>query len=62
MNPVLDAIYKRRSIRDFTADPIERDTLIEIIRAGTWAPLAAWPRRAFTRPRTLPVVRVAHYL
>ncbi len=38
MNPVLDAIYKRRSIRDFTADPIERDTLIEIIRAGTWAP------------------------
>ena len=38
MNPVLDAIYKRRSIRDFTADPIERDTLIKIIRAGTWAP------------------------
>jgi nitroreductase len=38
MNPVLDAIYKRRSVRDFTADPIGRDTLIEIIRAGTWAP------------------------
>jgi nitroreductase len=38
MNPVLDAIYKRRSVRDFTADLIERDTLIEIIRAGTWAP------------------------
>lgn len=38
MNPVLDAIYKRRSVRDFTADLIERDALIEIIRAGTWAP------------------------
>lgn len=38
MNPVLDAIYKRRSIRDFTADLIESDTLIKIIRAGTWAP------------------------
>lgn len=38
MNPVLDAIYEHRSIRDFTADLIERDTLIEIIRAGTWAP------------------------
>ena len=38
MNPVLDAIYKRRSVRDFTADFIERDNLIEIIRAGTWAP------------------------
>ncbi|HDH97698.1 MAG TPA: nitroreductase family protein [Deltaproteobacteria bacterium] len=38
MNPVLDAIYKRRSVRDFTADLIERDTLIEIIKAGTWAP------------------------
>ncbi|MEA1868217.1 MAG: nitroreductase [Thermodesulfobacteriota bacterium] len=38
MNPVLDAIYKRRSVRDFTADLIERDTLLEIIKAGTWAP------------------------
>ena len=38
MNPVLDAIYKRRSVRDFTADLIGRDALMEIIRAGTWAP------------------------
>ena len=38
MNPVLDAIYKRRSVRDFTTDLIERDTLLEIITAGTWAP------------------------
>nr|HDN00817.1 nitroreductase family protein [Deltaproteobacteria bacterium] len=38
MNPVLDAIHKRRSIRDFTADSIEHQTLIQIIKAGTWAP------------------------
>ena len=38
MNPVLDAIYKRRSVRDFTSDLIDRDTILEIIRAGTWAP------------------------
>jgi len=38
MNPVLDAIHKRRSVRDFTADTVERETLIQIIRAGTRAP------------------------
>ena len=38
MNPVLDAIYRRRSVRDFTSDPIDRNIILEIIRAGAWAP------------------------
>jgi len=36
--PVLDAIYQRRSIRDFTAEPVGVNLLHEIITAGTWAP------------------------
>jgi len=37
-NPVLEAIYSRRSVRDYTPEPIPKDTIYEIIRAGTWAP------------------------
>ncbi|MDA8161800.1 MAG: nitroreductase [Desulfobacteraceae bacterium] len=38
MNPVLDAIYTRRSVRHFTDEPVTRETVLEIIKAGTWAP------------------------
>lgn len=34
----LEAIYTRRSVRDFTSEPISRDKLTEIIKAGSWAP------------------------
>jgi len=37
-NPVLEAIYSRRSVRDYTSDPVPKETIYEIIRAGTWAP------------------------
>ncbi len=37
-NPVLEAIYSRRSVRHFTDEPVNQETLLEIIRAGTWAP------------------------
>ncbi|MDH3392497.1 MAG: nitroreductase family protein [Desulfobulbaceae bacterium] len=37
-SPVLEAIYKRRSIREFTDQNVETDLLHEIIRAGIWAP------------------------
>lgn len=37
-SPVLEAIYKRRSIREFTDQDVETDLLHEIIRAGIWAP------------------------
>ncbi len=35
---ILEGIRTRRSIRQFTNQPIEREHLIEIVRAGTWAP------------------------
>ncbi len=35
---LLEGIYSRRSIRQFTAQAVDRTQLHEIIRAGTWAP------------------------
>jgi nitroreductase len=35
---LLEGIYTRRSVRQFTAQPVEREHLLEIIKAGTWAP------------------------
>jgi nitroreductase len=37
-NPVLQAIRDRRSIRKFTADPVDRQSLTAILEAGQWAP------------------------
>ena len=36
--PVQDAIRKRRSIREFTGEPVSRDALYKIVSAGIWAP------------------------
>ena len=38
ISPVLAAIYKRRSIREYTDAEISIEQLHEIIRAGMWAP------------------------
>ncbi len=38
MNKILDAIYSRRSVREFTADEVPREMLLEMVKAGTWAP------------------------
>jgi len=35
---LLEGIYTRRSVRQFTGQPVEREQLLEIIKAGTWAP------------------------
>jgi nitroreductase len=35
---LLEGIYSRRSLRHYTPEPVSRDHLLEIIRAGTWAP------------------------
>ncbi len=35
---LLEGIYTRRSVRQFTDKPVEREQLFEIIKAGTWAP------------------------
>jgi nitroreductase len=36
--PVLEAIKNRRSIREFTDRPVERELLQQILTAGIWAP------------------------
>jgi nitroreductase len=35
---LIDGIYTRRSVRDFTGEPVKRKDLTEIMKAGTWAP------------------------
>jgi nitroreductase len=35
---LVEGIHTRRSIRQFTEKPVAREQLIEIIKAGTWAP------------------------
>lgn len=35
---LLEGIYSRRSIRQFTDQPVEDADVIEIVQAGTWAP------------------------
>src|SRR5210317_2099063 len=37
-SPVLDAIYRRRSIREFTDQEVAREKLYEIVKAAIWAP------------------------
>jgi len=37
-SPVLEAIYRRRSIREFTDKEITREQLYEIVKAAIWAP------------------------
>ncbi len=39
-NPVLDAIYSRRSVRNFSDKEVPDGIIKEIIRAGTYAPTA----------------------
>ncbi len=38
MMDILEGIRTRRSIRQFMDEPVGRDQLLEIIKAGTWAP------------------------
>lgn len=35
---ILEGIYSRRSIRKFTDQPVEENDILEIIKAGMWAP------------------------
>ena len=38
MNPVIQAIKKRRSVRSYKPDPVPREVIEAIIDAGNWAP------------------------
>ena len=38
MNPVIEAIKKRRSVRSYTSEAVPRDVIEAIIDAGNWSP------------------------
>ena len=38
MNPVMEAIYNRRSIRQFTSREVEPAVIEQVLNAGRWAP------------------------
>jgi len=35
---LLEGIYSRRSVRNFTSEPVAREQLLELLKAGSWAP------------------------
>lgn len=35
---ILEGIYTRRSVRKFTGSPVDRQMVLEILKAGSWAP------------------------
>jgi nitroreductase len=35
---LLEGLYTRRSVRSFTAEPVADEQVMEIIKAGSWAP------------------------
>jgi len=55
-DPVLDAIFSRRSIRKYTDEPVTREEIITILEAGQWAPsgLNNQPWRFLVIPRDDP--------
>jgi len=54
---VLDAIFNRRSIRQYTTEPVSNDTLEILLKAGMYAPSAVnkqpWEFIVFRSPETI---------
>ena len=61
MPEVIDIILSRRSIRQFTAEPVEQETLILLLEAAMSAPTACnsqpWEFIVVTDPETLAEIR-----
>lgn len=57
INPVLETICTRRSVRDFTEQAIEREKLDWILKAGIHAPsgknMQSWQFTVLTSPQTI---------
>ncbi|MBQ9988285.1 MAG: nitroreductase family protein [Clostridia bacterium] len=53
-NQVLQAIYERRSVRKYTAEPVSQQQIETVINAALWAPSASnrqpWHLTVFTDP------------
>jgi len=63
MNPVIDAILSRRSVRAYRPEPITAQELDTILLAGSYAPnangLQNWKFTAIQKPETLQKVNAA---
>lgn len=59
---VAKAIRERRSVRQFTDQPVEQAQLAKVLEAGIWAPTGGnkqpWVFIAVTEPRTIHQIRV----
>jgi len=58
---IIDTIFSRRSIRHFTADPVDRETLVLLLQAAMSAPTACnsqpWEFIVVTEPEVLGQIR-----
>jgi nitroreductase len=54
---VYDAIFRRRNVKEFTADPVSRETLERLFAAAIWAPnhRMTEPTRFFAIPEDSPM-------
>ncbi len=54
---VYDAIFRRRNVKEFTADPVPRETLERLFAAAIWAPnhRMTEPTRFFAIPKDSPM-------
>jgi nitroreductase len=61
MNPTLDMIFRRRSIRRFTGQPLDEETITLLLQAGMAAPSAVnsqpWEFIVVTEPEVLAKLR-----
>lgn len=59
-NQVLQAIYQRRSVRKYTAEPVDRTLIEEVVNAALWAPSASnrqpWHLSVFTNREMIEAV------
>jgi nitroreductase len=58
-----EAIYKRRSVREYTGEPIPKADLLKIIDAGRWAPSGynrqPWNFIVITEKKTINKLKIA---
>ena len=61
MADIIEVIFSRRSIRHFTPEPVDRETLILLLKAAMAAPTAcnsqSWEFIVVTEPETLDCIR-----
>jgi len=59
----LTAIRKRRSVREYTGDPVPKEDILKILKAAQWAPSGynrqPWEFIVITAPETINELKIA---